>query len=96
MTFQEEFRKQFSELVWNRIDNVIVEHAYKDDEYKNSSEQASQLFRRIEKILGEEFKDLIHEFDTAKNTMLAVESEYIYKHGFRDGTQLKQELWLAN
>ena len=85
----------FANFVMDRTDAVGVD-SMQDAEHKQLRSKVKEIRREIITHLPPEMLNLLNDYDSNNNLMGAIEVDYAYRQGLKDGPVLKNLLGAVN
>jgi hypothetical protein len=96
MLLQNSFMESFTEFIWERINEVLTGPAMDDKERQKWSDESEKLRGQIKALLGREHSQLFSDFQDATTARFAVDIEYAYRQGLKDGALFRTELGIEH
>ncbi len=80
--------KYFREFIEKRSEEICVDLAKNDKEYKELCIKSSDLQNKIIDALGDEQNSIFFEYEDVVNAQAGIKEEELYKAGFIDGIKV--------
>lgn len=84
------FADRFEEFIMARVEDISNE-IFHNPEYQQYYKKSDELYDQLKAVVGQEYSELLLEYDDERAYEKSFTVELAYKAGFRDGIKMLME-----